>query len=279
MAIERNNYRLDVVTSSPARTDAFRTLLGPQRVRQVLPHFTEDVIRKPDIQKPHEWPMEMAERKALQDIAALMVLSYVNQTVETGHVEDVHVKGRRVIRLYSDTVNIAFADDTSDEQTMILEKPTSVARWLTDTKNGAMVMSGKNFEICTALTAIDMTDTTLHPTTILIRISGKMKPFTTADVRQFIQKYGEENILKSASGISFINEQADLFDTSQPLRVYTQMDSLNPPNLMFELPNWTTLAQKDRLRILYGAIPEALNMVVDNFHPAYPPNANNGRKL
>ena len=220
MAIERNNYRLDVVTSSPARTDAFRTLLGPQRVRQVLPHFTEDVIRKPDAQKPHEWPMEMAERKALQDVAALMVLSYVNQTVETGHIEDVHVKGRRVIRLYSDTVNIAFADDMSDEQTMILEKPKSVAQWLTDTKNGAMVMSGKNFEICTALTAIDMTDTTLHPTTILIRISGKMKPFTTGDVRQFIQKYGEENILKSASGISFINEK-QIFLTPANLYGYT----------------------------------------------------------
>lgn len=279
MAIERNNYRLDVVTSSPARTDAFRTLLGPQRVRQVLPHFTEDVIRKPDAQKPHEWPMEMAERKALQDIAALMVLSYVNQTVETGHVEDVHVKGRRVIRLYSDTVNIAFADDTSDEQTMILEKPSSVARWATDTKNGAMVMSGKNFEICTALTAIDMTDTTLHPTTILIRISGKMKPFTSADVRQFIQKYGEENILKSASGISFINEQADLFDTNQPLRVYTQIDPEIPPNLLFELPSWSTLPQKDRLRILYGAIPEALDIVTSQFLPAYPPNGKNGRKL
>lgn len=279
MAIERNNYRLDVVTSSPARTDAFRTLLGSERVRQVLPHFTEDVIRKPDAQKPHEWPMEMAERKALQDIAALMVLSYVNQTVETGHVEDVHVKGTRVIRLYSDTVNIAFANETSDEQTIILEKPTSVARWLTDTKNGAMIMSGKNFEICTALTAIDMTDTALHPTTILIRINGKMKPFTTSDVRQFIQKYGEENILKSASGISFINEKADLFDTDEPLRVYTQVDPEIPPNLLFELPNWSALAQKDRLRILYGAIPEALDIVTNNFHPAYPPNGKNGRAL
>lgn len=278
MAIERNNYRLDVVTSSPARADAFRTLLGPDRVRQILPHFTEDIIRKPNLQKPHEWPMEMAERKALQDIAALMVLSYVNQTVETGHLEDVPIDGKRVIRLYSDTVNTAFATDTSNEINMILEKPKSIPQWLSDPKQGVMAMSGKNFEICTALTAIDMTDPTLHPTTILIRINGSMKPFTIADVKQFILKYGEENILKSASGISFINDHADLFDTNEPLKIYIQTDADASPNLLFELPTWDTLPQKDRLRLLYGALPEALDMIIDNFHPAYPPKTQNGRK-
>lgn len=278
MAIEQKNIVFRVVTSSPARVGAFASLLGPERVEQIAPHFTEDVIRKPNNKRAIDWPIEMSERKALQDLAALMVLSYINHTVETGKIGDVKVDGKRVIRIYSDSINIAFVDDMSDETTMILEKPKNLARWMADREHGAMDLSDKNFEICTALTAIDMTDPTVHPTTLLIRIAGKHKPFTMEDVKAYVKKYGEENVLKSANGISFINEDTELFDTQYPLKVYAQTDPALPPTLLFELPTWDHLSQKDRSRILYGAIPEALDLLISRFTPSYPRSIDDGRK-
>lgn len=270
MAIERTNFRLDVVTSSPARTDAFRTLLGEQRVRQVLPHFTEDIIRKPTNVNIAEWPLEMAERKAMQDVTALMVLSYVNQTVETGHQEDIPIDGKRVIRLYSDTINITYDKTMSDESAIIMEKPKNIASWMSDRERGAMALSGKQTELCTALTAIDMTDPTVHPATILIRTSVKMKVFTVKDIQEFLSRHGEQAILKSASGISFVNDTVELFDTESPLRTYIQTDPDKPPTLLYEYPTWNHLTREERLRILYGAIPEAIDSLVTQFQPAYP---------
>lgn len=277
MGVEQNKKpfgidRLDVVTSSPARAGAFQMLLGADHVRQVTPYFTEEVIRKPINSNPAEWPMEMAERKALQDIAALMVISYLNNTIETGMQGDVHVDGQRVVRMYSDTINVGFTDDILDEATMVFEKPKSIASWLADPERGPRAMSGKKFEICTALTGIDMSDPAVHPATILIRISGKFKSFTIDDVKKFITKYGEPAILRAASGISFINQGSDLFDTDQPLRIFMQTDPSGGSTLLQQYPTWDHLDQAERQRILYGAIPEAVQTLVSSFAPAYPPS-------
>lgn len=270
MAQQERNVQYHIVTSSPARTKAFATLLGEDRVKQVLPHFTEDIIRKPVNTNVAEWPLEMAERKAMQDISALMVLSYVNGVVETGHVGDVKANGDRVIRIYSDTINIAYDKDINDDSTVVLEKPRSIASWLSDRKQGAMALSGKNTELCTAITAIDMTDPTVHPATILIRTATRMRPYTITDVQTFIKRHGEESIQKSASGISFINESVELFDTDSPLRTYIQTDPDQPPTLLFEYPSWGHLTQGDRTQILYGALPQAMDMLMNQFQPAYP---------
>jgi len=270
MALTERPLHFHIVTSSPARTKAFASLLGEDRVHQVMPHFTEDTIRKPVNSQVAEWPIEMAERKAMQDISALMVLSYVNGILETGQVGDVHVDGERVIRIYSDTINIAYDKDISDETTKVLEKPANIASWLADRERGALALSGKRTELCTGLTAIDMTDPTVHPTTILVRTAVKMKPYTVKDIQEFIKRHGEESILKSASGVSFINETVELFDTSSPLRTYIQTDPNDQPVLLYEYPTWDHLTRDDRLRILYGAIPEAIEALVTMFKPAYP---------
>lgn len=270
MASPERTIHFQVVTSSDARVDAFTQLLGTENVEKVPPHFTEDIIRKPVNSNVAEWPIEMAERKAMQDISALMVLSYVNGVVETGRMGDIHTDGKRVIRLYSDTINIAYDHDINDENTVVLEKPKNIASWLADREKGAMALSGKKTELCTGLTAIDMSDPTVHPTTILIRTAVKMRPFTPADVRTFIERHGEESVLKSASGISFINTSVELFDTESPLRTYIQTDPSKPPTLLFELPTWGHLTLADRTRILYGAIPEAVQALITQFHPAYP---------
>ncbi len=282
MTAERKNLHLDIVTSSPARSLAFQMLLGPDRVRQVQPLFTEDVMRKPIStveSQPAEWPMQVAEHKAFQDLAAHIVNSYLTSTLEEGRLGDVKKDDGRLIRIYSDTVNIAYAGDTSDSTAIVLEKPKNLAQWLADNQYGAMSMSGKNFEICTALTAIDMTDPSVHPTTTLVRIAGKMKPFTVADVKRFIGKYGEDAVLKSASGISFINEQADLFETSQPLKIYIQKDTAVPPSLLLQYPTWDHIGQKERIRILYGAIPEVVSSLSNDFTPSYPQGVSQGRNV
>ncbi len=275
--IERQT-QFQVVTSANARVEAFRSILGKNRVVRVPPAFTEDGMIKPINHQPAEWPMETSQRKAFQDIAANMVRSYLSGVVETGLEGDIAVDNKRVIRLYSDTINIVYAGDTRDEATVVLEKPKSIHEWLTDPVRGAMALSGKNTEVCTALTAIDMTDPKAHPATILVRTTFKVKPFTIEDAKQFVSTHGEESILKSASGVSFINNTVELFDTTAPLRTYIQTDANLPPNLLFELPTWDHLTQQDRLRILYGAIPEALNILVQQFQPAKP-QIHNGRNI
>lgn len=259
-----------VVSSSRARHDAFASLLGPENVRQVRPHFTEDIIRKPINTQTAEWPMEMSETKAFQDIAALMVLSYLNQTVETGLRGDVRMDNERIIRLYSDTINIAYAGDTLDDATLILEKPRNIENWIVDRERGAMALSGKHTELCTAITAIDMTNPDVHPRTVLVRTAIKMRPYTEKDVRAFVDRHGKEAIMKSASGISFINGSVELFDTEQPLRMYIQTDPNLPPSLIAELPTWSHLTQEDRQRILYGAVPEAIQLLTSEFPEAKP---------
>lgn len=270
MALTERPIHFHIVTSSPARTNAFASLLGADRVHQVLPHFTEDIIRKPVNMNVAEWPLEMAERKAMQDISALMVRSYINGAVETGHAGDIHTQGDRVIRIYSDTINITYDKDIFDDTAVVNEKPKNIAQWMSDRVNGAMGMSGKNTELCTALTAIDMTDPSVHPTTVLVRTAIKMKPFTIQDVQEFVRKHGADSVLKSASGISFVNDTVELFDTDSPLRTYIQTNPDEPPTLVHEYKTWGHLTHEERLRILYGAVPQAIEQLITNFQPAYP---------
>lgn len=270
MASPERPVHFQIVTSADARINAFAQILGRDNVEKVPPHFTEDVIRKPVNTNVAEWPIEMAERKAMQDISALMVLSFVNGVVETGRLGDIQTDGKRVIRLYSDTINIAYDHDISDDTAVVLEKPKGIATWLADREKGAMALSGKVTELCTGLTAIDMSDPTVHPATIEIRTIAKMKPYTMEDVKQFIKKHGEESVIHAASGISFINDTVELFDTESPLRTYIQTDPNQQPTLLFELPTWGHLTLEDRTRLLYGAIPEAITALLDQFKPAYP---------
>lgn len=278
MAAPERSTQYHIVTSSPARTKAFESLFGSKNVCQVAPRFTEDIIRKPVNNQPAEWPMEMSERKALQDLAAHLVHSYLNGVISTGCEGDFSPDGKRIIRVYSDTINIAYAGDTADETTVVLEKPPTIAKWMADRERGAMALSGKNTEMCTAITAIDMTDPNVHPTTVLVRTAVKMKPFTPEDVKKFIARHGDDAVLKAASGISFSNESVELFDTSSPLRTYIQIDPNLPPSLLFEIPTWEHLPQDDRRRILYGAIPEVMQIVTNEFKQSYPPTISGGNK-
>lgn len=271
MAPTEKSTQYHIVTTSEPRTAAFASVFGADRVRRVTPLFTEDTIRKPiNTVQPAEWPIETAEQKAFQDIAAHMVRSYLTNVVDTGRTNDYHVDGDRIIRIYSDTINIAYAGDISDESTLILEKPKNLERWMNDRERGAMALSGKYTELCTALTAIDMTNPNVHPNTVLVRTTVKMKPFTKDDVQEFVARHGEKAIMTSASGISFINGTVELFDTQSPLRTYIQTDPNLPPSLLFELPTWDHLSHQDRLRMLYGAIPEAMHILTNGFPKANP---------
>lgn len=270
MAQSERQTQFQIVTSAKARAEAFSSLLGKQHVTQVLPHFTEDIMRKPINTQPAEWPIEMAETKAFQDIAALYVLSYLDGTINTGVLGETKPDGNRTIRIYSDTINIAYSNESTDDITMVLEKPKNIDTWVIDRERGALALSGKHTELCTALTAIDLTDPTVHPRTILMRTAVKMKPFTQEDIEKFITRHGEDAILKSASGISFINESVELFDTSYPLRIYIQTDPNVPPSLVTELPTWDHLTQEQRQRILYGAIPESIHTLTHQFPDARP---------
>jgi hypothetical protein len=270
MAPKERPTEYHVVTSSSARAGAFKALLGEENVRQITPRFTEDIMRRPINHQTAEWPIEMAENKALQDMAAHMVYSYLNGVVETGAIGDVKPDGKRIIRLYSDTINISYAGDIADENTVVMEKPKNIGQWLADRQHGAMALSGKNTELCTAITAIDMTDPDVHPTTILMRTAVKMRPFTIDEVKEFIARHGEEHILNAASGISFVNDTVELFDTSAPLRVYMQKDPNESPSLLFQLPTWEHLTQKERTQILYGGLPQVIEAISDTFKPSYP---------
>ncbi len=253
---------LDIVSTSKERTQAFSNLLSPERVRQVMPNFTETVMHRPVNSSPSEWPFEMAKEKALQDTAGLLVLGAVNRIACEGLLGDVVTRPGRTIRLYSDTVQVSYNADAPDDVPKILEKPKNIESWLTDPDNGAMAQSGKNFEICTALTGIDVTNPEAHPSTILVRIAGKMRPFTLPDVMNVIRKNGEGDVMMAAGGISMQNGSTVLYDKTQPLRAYIQTDPNIAPQLMFEFPTWDHLDLPTLQRFVYGAVPEALDALV-----------------
>ena len=270
MPHQERTTHFQIVTSAKARVNAFESIIGKDRVHQILHLFTEDEMLKPINHQPAEWPTEMSQRKAFQDVAANMVRSYLTGVIDSAKIGDIPLDNQRVIRLYSDTINIVYAGETSDDMTTVLEKPISINQFVYDRERGAMALSGKYTEVCTGLTAIDITDPNAHPATILVRTTFKAKPFTKDDVKKFVERHGEHSILKSASGISFINDTVELFDTSSPLRTYVQTDPNLPPMLLFELPTWGHLTQADRQKLLYGAIPEALRILLSSFPTSNP---------
>lgn len=258
---ERPIY-LDVVTSSKERVMAFRSLLPADRVNQVTPGFTETVIHKPVNSSPSEWPFEVAREKALQDITGLLVQGVVNKSACEGLVGDIADRPGRTIRLYSDTVQVSYNAESPDDVPKVLEKPISIEHWLTDPENGALAQSGKNFEICTALTGIDLTDPSAHPATVLVRVAGKMRPYDMSDVMNVIHTHGERDITMAAGGVSIQNGGTELYDKSEPLRCYIQKDPNLQPQLVFEIPSWDHLSLTTLRRFVYGAVPEALDALI-----------------
>ncbi len=259
MAIER----LDIVSSSAARHDAFSQLLPHTDVRLVTPRFTEELIQRPLNVQPAEWPMEMAERKALQDISAVMVLGVVNDLSGQNMIKEIGSKNEgRHLRIYSDTITISFAGETSDETPTVLEKPRDLVSWFHDKDKGALASSGKNIEICTGITAIDMKNPDAHPATVLVRILSKMRPYSMEDINKIIETYGPQAILTTAGGISIWNGGTKLYDGSVPLRVYLQTDPLQQPVLVNEIPDWQNKDTDALKRVLYGAVPEAMESLV-----------------
>jgi hypothetical protein len=265
MAIER----LDVVTSSPARHDAFARLLPNAEVRRFDPHFTEELIPKPVNTNPSEWPMEMAEKKALHDLAAMYVIATTNEEVFRNMVKEVGGPDEgKHIRIYSDTITV-FRNPQDDSDARVLEKPRDIPSWLKDKEKGALSLSGKNIEICTAITAMDVKNPDTVPTTVLIRIVSKMRPYNIGDVEQIIAEHGPQAVLTTAGGISLWNGGTHLYDGDTPLRVYLQADAQQDPVLINEIPGWQSLPVDDLKQILYGALPEALESVVsrlDSLH-------------
>lgn len=260
-----NNERpiyLDVVTTSQERVMAFRSILSPERVRQIPPGFTETIIHKPVNSSPSEWPFEVAREKALQDITGLLVQGVVNKAACEGLLGDISSRPGRTIRLYSDTVQVSYNADAPDDIPKILEKPISVEHWITDAENGALSQSGKNFEICTALTGIDLTDPAAHPATVLVRVAGKMRPYDLSDVMDVIHTHGERDVTMAAGGVSIQNGGTQLYDKTEPLRCYIQKDPNLQPQLLFEIPTWDHLDLATLRRFVYGAVPEALDSLL-----------------
>ncbi len=252
--------QVDFVTSSSARTHSWELLLPQTKVRQVKPGFTEELMEQPLNVQPAEWPMEMAKQKAFQDISALFVIAATNELAGQNIIKEIGsaTEGRH-LRMYSDTISIAYAGDTSDETSVVLEKPRDLVSWFRDREKGAMALSGKNIEICTGLTAIDMKNPDAHPSTVLVRIAAKMRPYEMEDVNKIIENHGAQAILTTAGGISIWNGGTSLYDGSVPLRVFLQTDPYQQPVLIKEVHNWQSLSNDQIKQILYGAVPEAMD--------------------
>lgn len=256
MAIER----IDVVSTSPARHDSFARLLPHADVRQLNPRFTEELMQRPLNVQPAEWPMEMAERKALQDVVAVMVQAASGKLASENVIKEIGstTEGRH-LRLYSDTITISYAAETSDETPRVLEKPRDLVSWFTDKDNGALALSGKNVEICTGITAIDMKNLDSHPATVLVRIVAKMRPYGIEEIQKIIEKNGPQAVLTTAGGISIWNGGTALYEADTPLKIFLQTDPFQQPVLINEINGWQKLDSETLKQILYGAVPEAMD--------------------
>lgn len=252
--------RLDVVTSSAARTHSWELLLPNAQVRQVKPGFTEELMEQPRNARLAEWPMEMAEQKAFQDISGLLVLAASNEISGQNMIKEIGSKSEgRHLRMYSDTITIAFSGDNPEQNATVLEKPRDLVSWFRDREKGAMALSDKNIQICTGITAIDMKNPDSHPATVLIRIAAKMRPYTIEEVNKIIEDHGAQAILTTAGGISIWNGGTLLYDGTVPLKVSFQADPFQKPVLINEIPNWQTINNEQIKQILYGAVPEAID--------------------
>lgn len=260
----RNNIeRMTVVTSSPARHHSFELLLPDVVVKRESPGFTEELIEKPLGKKPSEWPMEMAQQKAFQDLAVQYVLHSTRQTIESGLVGEIPQEGNgRHLRIYSDTITVSHDAKDGEPVDRVLHKPQDIASWFKDKENGVMALSGKQIEICTAITAIDTKNPATHPATILVRIGAKMKPYELEDVKQIIEKHGAQAVLTTAGGISIWNGGTALYEGDVPLTISIQTDPLQDPIQVRKIPNWQKLDNESIKQILYGAIPEAMDSLL-----------------
>lgn len=256
------DIQFDIVSSSAQRYNAFANLLGHQNVRQVPYFFNESVIRKPVNRQPAEWPFEVAEQKALQDVAALLVIAASNEIARENMLGDIKIDGKRTIRLYSDTVQVVFDQDISDDTVKVLEKPENLQEWLEDEENGAMAQSGKQFEITTALTGFDITNPDAHPSTILVRFAGQMRPYTKKDIQDLLENFGPQDIMPVAGGISIQNGGTSLYDKTKPLTCYIQTDPNASPIVVFKHKTWEDVDLKTLQRYVYGAIPEAVSALI-----------------
>lgn len=253
MAIEQ----LDVVSSSPARTHSFELLLPNTKIRQIKPRFTEELMPRPLNVDASEWPMEMAEQKALQDVTAVLVLAATKQLAGDNLMAEINEAGPgRHLRIYSDTITIRHDGDTPP---IVLEKARDLVSWMQDKEHGALALSDKEVEICTGITAIDMKNPDSHPATVLVRIRTKMKPYTMQDVQDIIDKHGPQAVLTTAGGISIWNGGTHLYDGSIPLKVSLQTDQFSPSVLINEIHDWQDMDKEKLKQILYGAIPEAMD--------------------
>lgn len=259
MAIER----LDVVSSSPARTHTFELLYPDAKVRQIKPRFTEELMPRPLSVQPSEWPMEMAERKMLQDVVAVLVQA-ASQTIPNDHIlHEVGSPGEgKHLRIYSDTITISQAAAPGDKPT-VLEKPRDLVSWFHDKEHGALALSDKHIEICTGITGIDMKNPDSHPATVLVRIVAKMRPYTIQDINSIIEKNGPQAVLTTAGGISIWNGGTSLYDGTVPLKIYLQTDPQEHPVIIKEIPGWQQLDKEYLKQILYGAIPEAMGALTN----------------
>lgn len=277
MVLQERPIHFDVVTSSSSRYNAFANLLGAEKVRQVPFHFTEEVIRKPVNHQPAEWPFEIAEQKALQDVSALLTIAATNEIARENLIGSLTTDGKQTIRLYSDTVQVVFDNDVSDDGVMILEKPKDLSQWLNDRERGAMAQSGKRFEIATALTGIDLTNPNAHPATILVRFAGKMRPYTMEDIQAILKNHGPQDIMTVAGGISIQNGGTGLYDKSYPLRCYIQTDPNSQPSLAFELPTWVDADIPTLQRYVYGAVPQAVTTLLSRIENSKYVNPNTAK--
>lgn len=259
------NYGIDrmtIVTSSPARHHSFSMLLPDIQVDRIDPHFTEELIDKPLNIRPAEWPMEMAQHKALQDLAVMYAIGSTNKTIEDGKIgETESLKGKH-IRVYSDTITVSYKGNDPNEVPRSLEKPQDLISWFKDKENGAMALSGKTVQICTALTAFDVNNPLSHPVTILVRIDAKMRTYALEDVKKIIDNHGPQAILSTAGGISIWNGGTSLYDGTVPLRISIQSDAHQEPVPVSEIPDWQKLDGEKIKQILYGAVPESLEMLL-----------------
>lgn len=257
MSIEQ----LTVVSSSPARTHSFELLYPNAKIRQVKPRFTEELMPRPLSVEPSEWPMEMAQEKALQDIAAVLTLAATKQLTGEGLLAEINQAGEgRHLRIYSDTITVK---KNGDGKATVLEKPRDLVSWFSDKERGALALSDKHVEICTGITAIDMKNPNSHPATVLVRILSKMRPYTMEDLNQIIEKHGAQAVLTTAGGISIWNGGTSLYDGTVPLQISLQTDPYTEPVVIREIHDWQKMDTDQLKQILYGALPEAMDSLVD----------------
>lgn len=201
----------------------------------------------------------IAEAKAREDAAMVAALcgtvNLLTEGAEVTHSE----KGE--LYIYNDTEQHVHLPDGS---LVVLDKPEGdPVEWAMHSPD-AMIQSGNNVEIITALSGMLCNDGRVsEPKSVIVRVAATMRDFTREELVEYAKGSGSKTIPDTAGGISMANGGRSFYDTGKPLTVSVQDSLESEPVELLHFNTWAHVPDAALKPFICGAFEPALTRLVE----------------